>query len=279
MVSLQNITVSGFFLFLSYFASGIVPVRPSAGAGEAGMAFAGIMKPGIWSSFQNQALLPLLGKSMFSFSIENRFGLSELSTRSVCLAIPSGHSAAGIYYSCFGFSDFKRETIGLASGVKLSPNLSAGIETDLFTTRSAGNFKDYYQISFQGGILFSFNENIQAGICIFNPVPNSIRKIPVPSSISAGAGMLLHSNLYICILAEMTAGSNICFRSGFEYTAGKKFKLRGGYSTAKHTFSFGAGWITGRALIDLAFTTHPQLGITSALSVTLPLQNKKIFNE
>ena len=275
MVSLQKIAVSGIFVLWSSFAGSISPGRPVAGAGDAGMSFAGMMKPGVWSSFQNQALLPLLDRAAFAFSFENRFGLKELTSRSVCLTIPSGHAAAGMFYSRYGSPDFRRETTGLAAGVMLGPNLSAGVETDLFIAHSAGDYRDYYLISFQGGLLFSIRKNVSAAIHIFNPIPNIIRKSALPSAISAGAGIRINSDLFAGLVAEMITGSEICLRTGFEYTAGKKFKIRGGYSSSGPSFSLGAGWSAGPALLDIAFVTHPQLGITPSLSVSFLLANRK----
>ncbi len=271
MFSLHKITVLFVFLFFSRSAAGTWLVRPAAGAGEAGMAYACIMKPGVWPAFHNQAALPLLQGSAFSFSYENRFGLKELAARSVCLAIPSGSSGVGAVYSYSGYSGFSRETIGLAGGIMLSPGFSAGVQTNLHIENQAGDYKDYVILTCEGGFLIDLSDNVRAGIHVFNPVPNSLRKVPVQSAIRAGAGIELPGNLFAAMEAEMRSGRRINLRTGFEYTPGARIRLRGGYSTETPSFSFGIGYALKPALVDIAFSTHPALGVTSTFSVSFIL--------
>lgn len=278
MFSLQKITVLLVFLFISRSAAGIWLSRPAAGAGEAGMAYACIMKPGIWSAFHNQAALPLSHGSAFSFSYENRFGLKELAARSVCLVIPSGNSAIGAVCSYSGYSGFSRETIGLAGGTMLGSGFSAGVQANIHIENQAGDYKDYIMVTCEGGFLIDLSDNVRAGLHVFNPVPNSLRKVPVHSAIRAGAGIELPGNLFTAIEAEMKSGKRINLRTGFEYTPCTKIRLRGGYSAEEPSFSFGFGYALKPALVDIAFSTHPALGITSSFSVSFILRksdNKK----
>lgn len=275
MFSLQKITVV-VVLFLSLPAAGTHIVRPSAGAGEAGMAYACIMKPGIWSAFHNQAALPLNGTSAFSFSYENRYGLKELAARNLCFVLPSGNSAIGAAYSYSGYSDLRMEVISLAGGTRLSPGLSAGVQANLNIVNSAGEYMDYVLITCEGGLLMNLSENVKAGVHIFNPLPNSLRKVPVRSALRTGAGMELPGNLFLALEAEMISGEGISLRTGFEYSAGAKFLLRAGYSTREPGFSFGIGYSTKPAVADIAFSTHPALGITSCLTVSFILGKSDI---
>lgn len=248
--------------------------RPSAGAGEAGMAYVCVMKPGLWPSFHNQASLAYCRQPAFSFSFENRFGISELSVKSACLVIPAGNGTAGLFYSRLGFTGYRRETVGLASGLKLAPGLSAGVQIDLFAEHQQGEYKDYLQVSCEAGLIYELPAGIRAGIHIFNPVPNSLRSVSLPSAIRAGAGIIISESLFAGLETEMISGKNPSIRAGFEYTAGKKAVLRCGYSTAGPSFTFGFGWITGPVSFDIAFSTHPRLGITPCLSASFIPEKK-----
>lgn len=249
--------------------------RPAAGAGEAGMAYTCVMKPGLWSSFHNQACLPLANSLSVGFSFENRFSLKELSTRSACIIVPARRGAAGAFYSSFGYADYRRETVALASGLQLGPGLTAGVQTDCFIEKTAGSYSNSLKLTCEAGLIIDLSENVRAGIHLFNPVPNALRSTPMPSALRAGAGITTSTNLFAGFETEMITGNRINLKTGFEYTAGKNLRLRGGYSTIEPSFSFGLGCGIKEALIDLSFSTHPRLGITSCISLSFVVSGEK----
>ncbi|MBP8960180.1 MAG: hypothetical protein KBG40_07110 [Bacteroidales bacterium] len=267
MYSLQKISVSLICFLLPCRIAGNVISRQPPGAGEAGMGYACVMKPGIWSSFYNQAGLPLSGNYEVAFSFENRFGLKELSTRSAGFIIPTGKSAVGAFYSYFGCPDYKRETIGVASGIKLSETISAGVQIDYLSERTTGDYEDYRMITCEAGLMFDLTGSVKAGIHVFNPVPNSLRNFPMSSSIRAGAGVNVSPQLFAATEVEMITGRKLNLKAGFEYEAAKKLIIRGGYSTSEPSFSFGFGCKVNHGMLDMAFATHPKLGIISTISV------------
>ncbi|MCX6326060.1 MAG: hypothetical protein NT144_05340 [Bacteroidia bacterium] len=269
--SLLKISVSVFISFFSLTASGGDPYRPSAGAGEAGMGYVCIMKNGFWSSFHNQASLAFNNSSSFGFNYENRFSIKELGTRSVGMTIPAGKASLGAVYTHFGYTDFKREMTGLACGMKLSDKISAGVQIDYFSERTSREYINNQSITCETGLLITPSENIGIGIHLFNPVPNSIRKTYLPTTLRIGAETYLSKVLFAGVETEMSSGSKLIFRTGFEYEAAKKLWLRGGFSTNNNSFSFGSGYLAKIAQIDFGFTTHEKLGVTSSVSIVFEI--------
>ncbi len=265
--SLHKISVSVFFVFLSLTASGGDPYRPSAGAGEAGMGYVCVMKNGFWSSFHNQALLADNTSFSFGFNYESRFNIPELGTRTLGITIPSGKASLGALYSHFGYIDFKRDMTGLACGIKLSNKINAGVQVDYFSERTTGEYSNHQALTFETGLLFKPSENIRLGIHLFNPVPNSIRKTYLPTTLRIGAGTDLSKILFTGVEAEMSSGYDLIIRTGFEYEAARNLWLRGGFSTNNNSFCFGFGYLTKIAKLDLGFTTHERLGVTSSISL------------
>ena len=265
--SLHKISVSVFLTFLSLTTSGGDPYRPSAGAGEAGMGYACVMKNGFWSSFHNQALLADNNSFSLGFNYENRFNIPELGTRSLGLTVPSGKASLGAVYSHFGYTDFKRDMTGLACGLKLSNKISAGVQVDYFSERTSGEYSNHQSVTFETGLLFKPSENIRFGIHLFNPIPNSIRKTYLPTALRLGAGSDLNKILFAGIEAEMSSGNDLIIRTGFEYEAARNIWLRGGFSTNNNSFCFGLGYLTKIAKLDLGFTTHERLGVTSSVAL------------
>ena len=269
--SLPKISVSVLLFFSSLAASGEDPYRPSAGAGEAGKGFVCIIKDGFWSSFHNQAILANNTSFSFGFNYENRFNISELGTRSVGMIIPGGKASVGVIYSHFGYTDFKRDMSGLACGMKLTNKIAAGLQVDYFAERTAGEYSNIQSVTCEVGLLVNPSENIMIGLHLFNPVPNSLRKSFLPTSLRIGVGTNLNKLLFTGIEAEMSSGSNLIFRTGFEYEAAKKLWLRGGFCSDSNSFSFGLGFLLKIVQMDISFVTHEKLGVTSSISLVFKI--------
>jgi len=265
--SLLKISVSLNLLFLQMTASGGIPYGIQAGAGEAGIGYACIVKEGFWSSFHNQALLPFINSISAGVNYENRFGISELSTSTAGITLPAGKASIGAAFSHFGYPDFKRDIAGLACGVKLSERIAAGVQIDYFSERTSGEYNNNRYVTFETGFIALPSDNIKIGFHLFNPIPNSLRKNNQPVLLTAGAGIDLSKILFAAAEAEMSTGSNLNLKTGFEYEAVKNLRLRAGFSTRNNSFCFGTGYETGIVTINLGFTTHEQLGITSSASL------------
>jgi hypothetical protein len=269
--SLRKISVSVFYLFLVSNTYGGDLYRLNAGAAEAGMGNISVTRNGFWSSFQNQALLASNKSLTFGLNYENRFSIKELGTRSVGLTIPVGKASIGAVYSHFGYSDFKRDMTGLACGLKLSENISAGVQIDYFSEKTTNEYTNNQLVTFEAGLLITPSENTNIGIHLFNPVPNSVRKNWLPATLKVGAGTELSKILFAGVEAEMSSGSRLILKTGFDYKAAKNFNLRGGFSTNNNSFSLGLGYLTKIVQLDLAFQTHEKLGVTSSVSLILKI--------
>lgn len=272
MFSLYKIIVSFLLIFLSPRLLGDNPYLMSSGAGEAGMGSVCVMKTGFWPSFSNQALLANNTSFIAGFNYENRFNLRELGTRTAGLIIPAGRTSLGLTYSHFGYSDFRRSMAGLACGMPLGENISGGIQIDYFLEKTPGDYDNYQSVSFEAGLYFMPSEKVSIGIHVFNPVPNSLRKTNMPSSLRAGAGIELSKVLFAGAEAEMSTGEKLIVRTGFEYEVFKKLLLRGGFSSENTSFTFGLGYLLKSIKIDLSFASHEKLGITSSASLIFKIK-------
>jgi hypothetical protein len=247
------------------------PYRPPAGARESGMAFVSIMSEGFWTSFHNSASLPSVKSISFGAGYENRFGIKELSTRTAALIIPAGEASVGSVYSYFGYADFRREMVGISCGLPVSQKISAGIQIDYFSEKTAGEYLNTRILTFEAGLLLRVSEGLTAGVHAFNPVPDAIRHFSMPSALRAGIGSKLNSQLFAGFEVEMVTGMKPDLRTGLEYEIIKNFWIRGGYRSAMSSFSFGLGYLLHPGKIDIAFSTHEQLGITSNISIVFTI--------
>ncbi len=278
MFSLQKIIVSSCVIFLSVKGFAGDPFTLMSGAKQTGMANVCVMNSDLWSSFHNQAGLAFNKSFSFGFNYENRFSIKELGTRTAAITIPAGRVSLGAIYSHFGYSEFRRQMTGLACGIPLSDIITAGIQIDYFSERTTGEYNNNQILTCEAGIIISASENLKVGMHIFNPVPNSLRKSDMPTGLRVGAGVNLNKDLFAGIETEMSTGHKLVIRTGFEYEAAKKFLVRGGFSTENNSFCFGMGYRAGPAMIDLAFSTHEKLGVTSSVSIIFDIKsvNRKV---
>jgi hypothetical protein len=273
LFSLQKISVSLCFVILSVVVIAGDPYRPATGARQAGMAYVCVMNSGLWSTFHNQAGLANNKSLSFGFNYENRFNIKELGTRSAGINVPAGKASIGAIYSCFGYSEFKRQMAGLGCGLPLSDKIAAGIQIDYFSERTTGEYNNNQLLTCEAGVLISPSENVKVGMHVFNPVPNSLRRTEMPTRLIVGSGVNLSKVLFAGIEAEMSTSKKLLVRTGFEYEAAEKLWLRGGFSTENSSFSFGLGYKIKPVTIDIGFSSHERLGITSSISLIFNIKN------
>jgi hypothetical protein len=272
LFSLQKISVPVCFAILSFTASAGDPHFMPAGARQAGMAYVCVMKNDFWSAFHNQAALSGNDRFLFGVNYENRFGIPELGTCTSAIIIPAGRAAVGSVYSHFGYRDFRRQMAGLSCGIPLSEKVSAGIQVDYFSEKTYGEYTGTQAVTFEAGLITSLNENVRIGIHVFNPVPASMRKREMISSLRAGAGAVLGKGLFAGLETEFTTDGNFDIRTGFEYQLSKDLWLLGGFRTQHSSFCLGLGYRIKQALVDISFSTHDKLGITSSVSLIFNLK-------
>ena len=154
MFSLHKIPVSVLFIFLFSSASGSDPYFLAAGAAEAGMSYSCVMRtrilviisqPGIASVQYSQLLLDSITRTD---SI-----LASLEPDQRDLSFLPGRQCIGAIYNHFGYKDLTRHSAGLACGLKLSEKISAGIQTDFFSEKTAGEYNERRSLTFEAGFL------------------------------------------------------------------------------------------------------------------------------
>jgi len=269
-ISLQKIMLTSALCLLSIAVYTQNPYRLSAGARQVGLAYATVATGGFWASFHNQASLAGMEKWSVGLNQDNRFGLSELSNKTFGMILPSGkRGALGMVYSYYGYSEYNRHTMGLAYGMKLGEKLSAGIQTDLYSTRIAGDYRNRYDLTFEGGIQFKPVNELIIGAHIYNPVPTKLHESDIPLVLRLGASYRFASSFLAMAEMETSDRQYTNVRVAVEYEFLDKLFLRGGFMSKPLGYSFGGGY-SGRFIqANLGFITHENLGLTPSLSVVI----------
>ncbi len=261
--------ISTFMALMSVAVHSQNPYRLSAGAREVGLAYATTSTTGFWTSFHNQASLAYMQKLSLGVNQDNRFGLSELSNKTFGFILPSGHGSLGAVYSYYGYTDYSRHSAGLAYGMKIGKILSIGVQADLFSTRRALDYENTNELTCEIGALIKPIRGLSIGLHSFNPLPNSIRKLDMPTVFTLGVGYLFSETFFTAIDLESSNTGHTNIRFGMEMKAYENFYLRGGLMTDPSGISFGFGYSGNVFQGNIGFITHENLGLTPSLSIVI----------
>ena len=240
------------------------------GARPAAMANATVMLPGLWSVHHNQAGLAQLDRITVGIHHENRFVVPELGLHSIAMAVPTRPGTLGFHVSYFGYSKYHDTKVGLSFGKQLSAEIAAGVQVNYLDKYIAEEYGRKGAITFEIGLIAEPVEGLFLGVHAYNPVRNRFRTEtpePISTLLRLGAGYLAHERLMVTLEAEkeLLAPTNV--KVGLEYMMVPNLYIRTGIASEPFRQSFGMGYAWKNLVADIAFTHHPQLGITPHFSM------------
>jgi len=242
-----------------------------SGARAAGMGNAAVTLTNIWANFFNQANLAELDRTMIGIHHEISFGMLQLGTSALAIARPTGGGTLGLCTSFFGYSGYNESKTGLSYSLKLFKGISAGIQLEYLSVRSADDSPKSRAFTFELGILAELNKSLRLGVHIFNPANirysgNQGESIPPRATI--GLGYKPGESLMLTAETEKSLGYDEIYRAGIEFGFGKYFQLRTGISSSPWQNSFGTGFKIKGLLIDVSLSRNPILGYSPAFSMS-----------
>ncbi|MBI5219973.1 MAG: hypothetical protein HY958_13685 [Bacteroidia bacterium] len=240
------------------------------GARSAGMANASVMLSDIWSISHNQAGLASLKNMSVGFHYENRFLVNELSLKAGTFILPTKTGVFGLSISQFGYSKYNESKIGLAFAKSLGEVFSAGIQFDYINTY----FSEYYgnkgTAVVEIGVRAVPKENFYIGAHIYNPTRSKIAAYHderIPTIMRLGLGYNFSRKVLVTAETEKDIENDPVFKAGIEYNFMEHLFIRTGVASNPEKATFGIGYEIKGLKADLAFSTHPQLGLTPHFSL------------
>jgi hypothetical protein len=225
-----------------------------------------------WSAFNNPAMLGFLEQPEFELQFENRYLLSELSTKSVQLAVPSELINTGISFSYFGYSLYQEMLLGLGFSRNFSDKFAMGVQFNYYTAFFSASNSYRGALLPQIGLSVNLSPNFNLGFNTFNPFQSNIQTEYVtkrlPSVFSLGTAYLFSKDFVWRTQVDKEVSSNYRFAMGFEYQMLQSFEVKlGAYSSGYLVTCLGIGFRTGSFLIDLNCEMHPLLGLNTLAAI------------
>lgn len=242
------------------------------GARSIGLANASVTLADCWSAFHNQAALAWFDRAAAGASYDNRFTISELSTKGFVFALPVKAGTFAVSGDVFGYSQYNEKKAGLAFAKKLGEKFSAGVQLDYLNTFiNDDQYGSHTTFAVEGGLLAEPLKNFRIGLHVYNISRAKLAAYAdekIPTIFRLGASYKFSGKLLWSVEEEKDIDQKAVFKSGLEYHVADALYLRGGVGTNPTLFSFGFGLKMGRLMLDMASTYHQILGFSPAISLT-----------
>jgi len=226
--------------------SQIPSIIPSSNA----IALTSVADSHTWTAFNNPAMLGYVDAPEFALLYENRYLLSQLSTKCIQLALPWDLVHAGINFAR-NFSD----------------RFALGVQFDYYTSYFS-SLNSYRGTLFpQIGLSVRLSSSFNIGFHTFNPFQTNIHTEYVtkrlPSIFSIGTEYYFSKEFVWRTQADKEVSSNYRIAMGFDYQMVQSINLKFGIYDSEYLVPcLGIGCNVGSFLLDLNCEIHPLLGIT-----------------
>lgn len=226
-----------------------------------------VVNPDNWQSFHNPALLVMHETVSASVVYENRFGMKELSTKMVSLALPLKQLHVGVATSGYGFGVYSESLTGITFARSFDDKFSLGVQMNYYSATLSNSIGHRGVVLAQVGLCVNLSSAFCVGFNTFNPTRqklkyNDIEK-QIPSLFSIGSSLKFSDEFLWLFQLDKEMSSSLVWRGGFEYYPLKEIRLRLGASGSDFTPTLGCGMRWKTFLFDVNFVRHPVLGISS----------------
>jgi hypothetical protein len=225
-----------------------------------------------WTAFHNPAMLGAIEKSELAVNYENRFQLSELSTKSIQAAFPNKIINTGISLSQFGYSLYQEFMLGVGWGRNFSDKFSMGIQLNYFTSYFEASNSYRAALLPQFGLLLHLASDFNLGFACFNPFHSSIQADYVvqrlPSVFSIGTEYFFIPELVWRFQIDREVSSYYRFSTGFEYSMQESVAVKlGAFKSDYLVPCLGLGVNYGEFGLVFNAELHPLLGLSPRLGL------------
>ena len=262
-----------FFSLLSAQISSIIPTSKS-------IAGTSVSDKNDWTAFNNPAMLGYLEKPEIGLQFENRYLISELSTRSFQAGYNTNLVNAGVSFSYSGYSLYHEMLFGLILARNFADKFAMGVQFNYYTAFFAASNSYRGALLPQIGLSVKLTPSFSLGFNTFNPFQTNINTEYVvkriPSVFSLGTEYFFSPELVWRTQIDKEVSSNYRFATGFEYQMIENLSVKlGAYGSDYLVPCLGFGFNSGSFLFDLNCELHPLLGLNTVAAIKYRFGTRK----
>lgn len=257
------------FIFLCLLFVQIVSLKAQHGKFN-GMGNASVSLFDIWSVNNNQAGLAKLEESQLSGLYEDKYHVKETATQAFAYVLHTNSGNFALSYNHFGYTQYSEHTGGLAYARELGKYISLGVQFDYYYYDQTADYGDKGVALLEVGLIAEPVENLFIGAHIFNPSKSDLADYQderVETNLRFGVSYYFVEEVLFAIETAKGIDSDARFKAGIEYQPIEDLYFRTGFATGPTQYTFDMGYSFESFTFDLGFATHPQLPISSQLSL------------
>lgn len=246
------------------------PQTQAHGARSQGMGNIKLLQKDAWSFFNNVGAMDRHEDSELGVSVDQRFGLKELSTFSLAGLIKNGAGTFGFGVSRFGGELFNQQQLGIGFSNTLGI-VSLGAKVDWFQTQIEGFGTGNSFLISMGGVA-QLGPDFFLGAHFSNLTLSKLSKNSdqaLPTLVQLGVGYFPTKSLSIYSELEKDVDLPAVFKLGIEYALSEWILLRTGVNSHPSRLSFGLGIRKSKFGFDYAYGQNSALGRTHHFSLGL----------
>lgn len=248
------------------------PITQAHGARSQGMGNIKVILPDAWTYFNNVGAMDRIETSEIGAGYDSRFGISELGTVDLGMALKNDFGTFGLGISRFGGKLFNQQLLGVGFSNTLGI-VSVGAKVDWFQTNIEGfGTGNAFLISFGGVAELGPGFFLGANFSNLNQAKLSrISEQRLPTVVQMGLSYLPNETVRILAEIEKDIALDPVIKVGIEYQFQKWIFLRTGISSNPARISFGLGAKKDRFGFDYAYGQNTALGRTHHISLMMNL--------
>lgn len=257
----------------SSFSQGWYP----GGSRSMSMANASTTLEDVWSYYNNPGAMASVKELAVGISYENRFGLKELQTQCLALAIPMKVGVISVGGHHYGYREFRSYKAGLGYSMQLAENISAGVQLNYQGIALNSNYGSKSTLTAEAGVYAKITDKWRVGMSVFNIGRAKLDDYAddrFSTQIRLGTSYKFSEKVLVAIEADKDVENPVRFRMGIDYELLHHFFLRGGFATSRMEGAFGFGYNFGVIQIDIGTAYDQLLGWSPNFSLTYQTKKK-----
>lgn len=236
-----------------------------------GMANASVALYDFWGNHSNQAGLAKSENPQIGVCYNNGFLVNETGTQTLAVLYPTKTGNFNINYLRYGYSQYSENTAGLGYSRIINDFFSAAIQFDYFYLAQSEAYKNKSLFLFEVGFIAQPVDKLQIGVHAYNPLRAKISDYQnerVATIFRFGLAYHFSDAVLFSVETEKDLDKDIRIKSGLAYKMTEPLRIYAGIASGPNQFSIGLGYQLQSLHINIAFTTHPTLPISSQGAVS-----------
>ena len=215
---------------------------------------------GLWS--ENIAGVSSISQTSFGVSVENRFGLSELSYATLRAATSTQWGVFQGHWNTFGDQLYSQSDWGLSFARALSPDFSMGM-TGRYKVEQIANDKQK-ALLLDIGMQYVITSKLSAATFLINPLRDSLE----PSAFHMGLQYQFSPKVSFAVSAHKKEALPMSLELHLKYFPTASIGLQSIVSTQSSNHTFGIVFLSNAWAIDAHLSYHYYLGISPQMALT-----------